>query len=131
MVQTQGSHLRGLRILVAEDAPDIQTLITFILEADGASVELVSNGRDAVSSALEKDFDVVLMDIHMPVLDGYEAVQLLREQGFSKPIIALTASALKEERLKSLKAGCNDHLTKPFARRELIGTLAQHAAHCF
>lgn len=123
--------MSGLRILVAEDAPDIQTLITFILEADGASVELVNNGADAVSYAMHKDFDLVLMDIHMPVLDGYEAVQLLRERGFSKPIIALTASALKEERLKSLSVGCNAHLTKPFARRELIGTLAHHATHCF
>ncbi len=131
MRQKEVSYLKGLRILVAEDAPDIQYLITFILEADGASVEIVNNGADAVSYALDKDFDIVLMDIHMPILDGYGAVQLLREKGFSKPIIALTASALKEERLKSLEVGCNAHLTKPFVRQELLVTLAHHALHCF
>nr|HMN68193.1 response regulator [Bdellovibrionales bacterium] len=71
------------------------------------------------------DFEVVLMDIQMPRVDGYQATTRLRAAGFTKPIIALTAHALNEERERCLKTGCNSHLTKPIDRRQLIQSLIE------
>jgi len=69
----------------------------------------------------------VLMDIQMPILDGYDATMQLRHKGYSKPIVALTAHAMKEERARCLRAGCNDHLTKPVSRSNLVFTVEQYA----
>jgi CheY-like chemotaxis protein len=112
--------LKGLCILLVEDAPDNQYLIGRILSQAGASIEMAGNGREALERAAQHDFDLVLMDIQMPEIDGYEATRELRSRGFRAPILALTAHALTEERMRSLKAGCNDHLTKPIDRRSLI-----------
>ncbi|MES2854761.1 MAG: response regulator, partial [Bdellovibrionota bacterium] len=83
------------------------------------------DGHEGVSRALSKNYDVVLMDIQMPKLDGYAATSQLRGQGYERPIIALTAHALKEERERSLNAGCNDHLTKPIDKNTLIDQVAR------
>jgi CheY-like chemotaxis protein len=118
--------LAGIRILVAEDSPDNQTLIEHYLSGEGAIVEVANNGAEAFEKAVHGDFHVVLMDIQMPVVDGYNATQRLRRTGFDRPIIALTAHALKEERDRSLREGCNDHLTKPVNRRLLISTIGKY-----
>lgn len=121
----QGAHptLNGVRILLAEDAEDNQTLIGYFLSNLGIQIDIANNGQEAIEKALGNDYALVLMDIQMPVLDGYEATSRLRQAGFSKPIIALTAHALPEEREKSLRTGCNAHLTKPLDRNELVNTL--------
>lgn len=117
------SSIRGLRILLADDAIDNQMLVKRVLEHEGVKVHLVSNGEDAVKHCLNQEFDAVLMDIQMPVMDGYEAVRQLRAAGFTKPIIALTAHALSEDRKRTEAVGCDNHLTKPINFKELLDVL--------
>jgi CheY-like chemotaxis protein len=119
--------LQGVRVLLAEDAPDNQYLISYLLKKNGASVDVVDNGGEAVQKVLSADYDVVLMDIQMPVLDGFDATRELRRRGFARPIIALTAHAMREERDECMRAGCTDHLSKPIDSERLIETVASHA----
>lgn len=121
-------NLKNLNILVVDDSPDNQALITTILRHAGAQVVTACNGQEAVEQALSGDFAVVLMDLQMPVMDGFEATRTLRQRGYSKPIIALTAHAMKEERKRTLSNGFNDHVTKPIDQRALIRTLEGFSA---
>ena len=116
--------LDGMRILVAEDSEDNQTLIRLILNRYGAEVEFANDGVEAVEKALKGRHDVVLMDIQMPALDGYGATRKLRAEGYSSPIIALTAHAMTEERDRCIEAGCTDHLSKPIDRAVLLQKLS-------
>ncbi len=115
--------LKGLKILVAEDAFDNQLLIHTILSGCGAKVEVANNGLEAVYMASHSDFDIILMDLQMPKMDGYEATETLRRQGYQKPILALTAHAMIEERQRTRRAGCDAHLTKPLNPKELVDTI--------
>ncbi len=117
--------LAGVKILVVDDAPDNQVLISRFLKSAGAEVELAGNGVQAVEMAMNGDHKIVLMDIQMPQLDGYEATAMLRHQGYKQPIIALTAHAFKEERDRCISVGCTDHLTKPIDRHVLIEQIAK------
>lgn len=121
--------LQGMKVLLVEDAPINQILISRFLTGAGAEVDLASNGVEGVKKALSGDYGVVLMDIQMPEMDGYEATTTLRGKGYSKPIIALTAHALKEDRDRCLAAGCSDHMTKPIDRRLLISQISNLAGH--
>lgn len=121
------NHLRG-RILVAEDGPDNQRLITHLLHKFGAEVTVVADGRSAVSVALAAEstqapFDLVLMDMQMPVMDGYQAAGELRRIGYQKPIVALTANAMSGDRERCIAAGCTDFTPKPVERKALLGVL--------
>jgi CheY-like chemotaxis protein len=98
-------------------------LVKRILTKNGALVDLANNGEEAIEKGMANDFDLVLMDLQMPKVDGYEATRSLRAKGFQKPIIALTAHAMLEERIKTKDAGCNAHLTKPINSVELIETI--------
>lgn len=117
--------LNHLNILLAEDAPDSQEMIKFILTSHGAHVQVASNGTEALRLARESIFDVVLMDVQMPELDGYEVTRTLRAEHYNKPIIALTAHAMIEERKKSKAAGCDAHITKPLNFSQLLSAVQE------
>lgn len=125
--QITPSSLSGLRVLLVDDSIDNQFIIGRILRKNEAVVETANNGLEGIERALAGQFDVVLMDIQMPVLDGYSAVMRLKERGYDRPIIALTAHALTEMRRKCLAIGCCAHLTKPIEPDILIATVAEFA----
>ncbi len=118
--------LAGIRVLVADDAKENLFLVGRILTNLGAEVETADNGAEAFRKAIGGIFDCVLMDIQMPEMDGYEATRALRKAGFKKPIFALTAHAMAEERARSTASGCNGHLTKPLDKQELIDTIRKN-----
>jgi signal transduction histidine kinase len=115
--------LAGKEILVVEDSPDNRLLISSLLKSKGAAVHMATNGNEAVDLAFNQHFDVILMDIQMPGLDGYQATALLREQGYAKPILALTAHALSYDEERSLKSGFDAHISKPIIIDRLLETV--------
>ncbi|WP_169977137.1 PAS domain S-box protein [Tautonia rosea] len=119
------SKLTG-SVLVAEDNPSIQLILHYHLTSMGLKVEIVENGRQAVDRARSGEFDVILMDMQMPELDGYGATSSLRQDGYRGPIIALTAHALREDRDRCLRSGCTDYLAKPINAQTLATTLARY-----
>lgn len=112
--------LQGFKLLLVEDNPDIQLLVGRGLKYLGALLDFASDGREAMDKALSHNYDVILMDIQMPGLDGLEATKLLREKNYTKPIIALTAHAQMEEKERILKFGFDDYVIKPLDRQVLI-----------
>ncbi|MBA4107510.1 MAG: hypothetical protein C0485_17370 [Pirellula sp.] len=113
------ANLQGIRVLLADDGETNRKLIQVFLSRHGAEVQTVENGEMACRLALAEPFDVVLMDMQMPLLDGYAATRKLRSLGFDKPIIALTAHAMKGDREKCTYAGCSGYLSKPVNVDEL------------
>lgn len=112
--------LAGKRVLLVEDSEDNQRLVQKLLNMEGAQVDIAANGALGLEAALKNQYDVVLMDIQMPVMDGYEATKRLREKGYADPIIALTAHAMLEEKERCLRSGFSDYLSKPISRSDLI-----------
>jgi signal transduction histidine kinase/DNA-binding response OmpR family regulator len=113
-------------VLVAEDGPDNQQLIRYLLERTGVKATIAVNGRIAVDLARNQKFDLILMDMQMPELDGYGATSELRRRGINVPIIALTAHAMNDDRNKCIAAGCTDYLTKPLDTELLLKALAKY-----
>lgn len=123
VAQQSHQRLAGLKILLVEDSIDNQNLVSRFLAKEGAQIDLADNGLIAIDMANRSIYDVVLMDIQMPELDGYQTLAALRKNGYKVPIAALTAHAMKSERERSLSAGFNDYLTKPIDRTALIETV--------
>ena len=125
---TATNHKLSAKILLAEDGFDNQRLLALILRAAGAELTIVENGRaavDEIAQAVAAPYDLVLMDMHMPVLDGYQATAELRQLGYRGPIIAVTAHAMSGDRQKCLDVGCDEVITKPFERKRLLETISQ------
>jgi len=119
------------RILLVEDGKDNRALLSLYLRIAGAEVVEAENGKIACdlveeSAARRESFDAIILDMQMPVLDGYSAAQRMRESGFNNPIIALTAHAMAQDRARCLSAGCTDYLSKPVTQHDLLHTLARH-----
>ena len=114
-------------ILVAEDNPTNQTLIMSQLDALGYKADLVKNGQEALNIMINNDYQLLLTDCNMPLIDGYKLTKIIRDRGNSQlPIIALTADAFPEKREKCLKAGMNDQITKPASLETLQHTLEKY-----
>ena len=128
----EGKPLDQLSILLVEDGIDNQRLIKHILSKHGANVTTADNGQIAVdtvqAAATSPGFDVVIMDMQMPVMDGYTATKTLRSAGSTMPILALTAHAMAGDQEKCLNAGCTDYATKPINPRALVEKIATLAA---
>ena len=115
-------------ILLAEDNPDNQRLISMYIRNTGASVVVVNNGKEAVEKAIANSFDLIMMDMQMPVMGGAEAVSWLRQVGNQTPITMLTANAMKEEKDRCVKLGANEFLTKPIDKQAFYVVLEKHLA---
>jgi len=117
--------LEGLRVLLVEDSPTNRNLFVFLLEREGIQLGIACDGREALAeveraNAADEAYDVILMDMQMPVLDGYSAAAELRRRGETTPIIALTAQAMVGDRERCLAAGCTAYVPKPVDRRMLL-----------
>ncbi|WP_194712887.1 hybrid sensor histidine kinase/response regulator [Noviherbaspirillum soli] len=116
---------QGGRVLVVDDGPENRELVRLVLEECGLAVDEAGNGRDGMEMALANVYGIVLMDMQMPVMDGYQATRLLRERGYAGPVFALTAHAMKGFEREILDAGCNAYLTKPIHIDGMLAAIAQ------
>jgi signal transduction histidine kinase/DNA-binding response OmpR family regulator len=119
-------NLSDFSVLVVEDSIDNQLLVQNFLEMEGVNVDLASDGAEGLSKAEHGNHDLVIMDIQMPVMDGYTATSKLRQLGYKKPIIAFTAHAFEDERQRCLQLGFTDFLSKPIKKRALIDCLDKY-----
>lgn len=110
----------GARLLVVDDDPDVRDSLGRALRSAGYSVTLVSNGGDALDALARSPVDLIVLDVLMPVLDGFEVCRRLRERGDRTPVLVLTARYAVDDRVTGLEAGADDYLVKPFALRELL-----------
>jgi CheY-like chemotaxis protein/HPt (histidine-containing phosphotransfer) domain-containing protein len=113
-------------VLFADDALDNRRLVEHFLKKVGLNVVLVENGQEAREAVKSQDFDLILMDMQMPVMDGLTATRSIRQDGVRIPIIAISAGAMTSDIEKAMDAGCDTHLSKPFSRDSLYKTLARY-----
>lgn len=113
-------------VLLAEDNVTNQQLLSLFLRKMGAEVSIAENGDIAVKMATQTHYDLIYMDMQMPVLSGVDAVKKLREQGYEEPIVALTANVTTEDKMTCINAGCNDFLTKPIPRQKLYSMTSKY-----
>ncbi|RLA79930.1 MAG: hypothetical protein DRG78_11940, partial [Epsilonproteobacteria bacterium] len=118
--------LAGSKILLVEDNGTNQEIILGLLENSGIDIGIANNGKEGVEKFIKDDYELILMDIQMPIMDGYEATKLIREIDSTIPIVALTANAMKEDIQRTQKAGMNEHLNKPIDVEKLYATLIKY-----
>lgn len=123
------NSLSGLKVLAVDDSADNRELIKMILNSSGLNVTEAESGEQALEQAFKQHYDIILMDIQMPGLDGYGTLSELRKRGFQEPVIALTAHAMKEEKNRTIAAGFADHVTKPINSKTLLQTIQSHVRH--
>lgn len=116
------------KVLVAEDSEGSQILTRKMLKRIGLEADIAADGKEALEKATKTTYDLILMDMQMPVYNGYEATQQLRKEGVTTPIIALTAYAMEGDREKCIDAGCDDYLSKPFEQKDLTRIINKHLA---
>jgi signal transduction histidine kinase len=114
-----GAKQTCAKVLIADDNKTSEVLASLLLEKLGFEVTCVADGREAVDKALAEPFDLIVMDMQMPTVDGYQATRTLREKGVTSPIIAVTAHALEGDKEKCIDAGCDDYVAKPINRKML------------
>jgi CheY-like chemotaxis protein len=107
------NRLEGIKILLTEDKEINQWIVLSLLEESGIEVDIAKNGKEAVSKYNKSDYLLILMDIEMPIMNGYEATKIIRKEDREIPIIALTANGTELDRQKTQRVGMNDHLQKP------------------
>src|SRR6187399_2171199 len=112
-----------MRILVVEDEEKVASFVQKGLEQSSYTVDVVTNGEDALAYALANDYDALVLDIMLPGRDGLSVVRELRARGSAVPVLALTARGTLEDRVEGLDSGCDDYLPKPFAFDELLARL--------
>ncbi|MEA2099785.1 MAG: response regulator, partial [Campylobacterota bacterium] len=117
--------LKGSKILLAEDNTTNQEIIVGLLEHSGIDIDIANNGEESIALYKKNNYELILMDLQMPVMDGYEATKIIREIDKKIPIIALTANAMKEDVEKTTKVGMNKHLNKPIDVEKLYETLLE------
>lgn len=111
------------KVLLAEDEKDLAKAVKAILIFSGYDTDVAYNGKDAVNFAKDNNYDVIVMDVMMPIMDGIEAVTEMREIGIDTPVILLTAKSQIDDKVEGLDAGANDYLTKPFDKKELLARI--------
>jgi CheY-like chemotaxis protein len=126
-VRDTAKPLAGTRVLLVEDGPDNQRLLRHVLERAGCRLEIVGNGQACLDRMALPDaaFDVVLMDMQMPVMDGLTATRALRQRACAVPIVSLTANAMQSDRDRAFAAGCDAFLSKPIDRKQLFATIGE------
>ena len=124
--QLQHNEMYVGHVLIAEDTPELQLLERRILERVGVTVEIANDGVEAVELAEQHSFDLILMDMQMPKMDGIEATQVLRERNITTPVVALTANVMQKHRDLFSQAGCDGFLSKPIDRQELHSILGKY-----
>jgi CheY-like chemotaxis protein len=125
VVSNQQMRIQG-RVLIADDTAELQVLIKRLVESVGMVVDLAANGQEAYEMAMEHPYDLVLMDMQMPEVDGIEATRWLRREGNDVPIVALTGNVMVQHRRQFEEAGCNDFLAKPIDRNKLLKVLVRY-----
>lgn len=125
--ESASASIEGLSVLLVEDNELNMEIAKFIIENEGARVTCATNGKEAVDiyKNAPESFDIILMDIMMPEMDGYEATRMIREMDLNIPIVAMTANAFMEDKMKAKKAGMNAHLSKPLDKDKLICVIAK------
>ena len=111
------------KILMAEDEKELNRALKTILEFSGYEVKSTFNGKEAVDATKEDNFDVIILDVMMPVMDGLEALKEMRESGVNTPIIMLTAKPTVDDKVEGLDNGADDYITKPFDKKELLARI--------
>ena len=119
--------LRGCKILLVDDNEINQEIVMGLLENSKIELDIASNGKEGVERFESDKYTLILMDIQMPIMDGYEATKIIREKDKDIPIIAITANAMKDDIAKSLEAGMNSHINKPIDVEELYETILKYA----
>lgn len=112
-----------LKILLADDAQELVEAVGEMLECNNYDVDIVFNGKDALDKAKEEIYDCIILDIMMPIMDGFKAVKRIRKLNIKTPIILLTAKSLVDDKVEGLDLGANDYITKPFEKKELLARI--------